>query len=104
MTVFRFIERERANHPVATMCRVLGVSTSGYYGWRKRGPSTRVQEDLKLMGPIRDIHHHSRGTSRPRGTAVGLGPSLFQETGRQAHGPDGADGSPPRAASRHHPS
>lgn len=44
------------------MCRVLGVSTSGYYAWCKRGPSPREQDDLKLMTQIKQIHQNSRGT------------------------------------------
>jgi len=31
VAVFRFVEREKAHYKVATMCRALGVSTSGYY-------------------------------------------------------------------------
>jgi putative transposase len=57
-----FIELEKANHPVATMCRLLGVSTSGYYGWRARGPSARARADEDLLGRIVDIHAQSRGT------------------------------------------
>lgn len=60
--MFRFVERERANYPVATMCRVLGVSTSGYYAWRRRPPSRRSVEDARLTGLIGRIHEDSRGT------------------------------------------
>ena len=45
-----------------TMCRVLKVSTSGYYAWRKRGLSQRSQEDQRLSKKIREIHKHSKGT------------------------------------------
>ncbi|MBE3584517.1 MAG: IS3 family transposase [Limnochordaceae bacterium] len=60
--MFQFVERERQEHPVATMCRVLGVSTSGYYAWRKRGPSARAQADAELAQRIARIHAQSRGT------------------------------------------
>ena len=49
------------------MCRVLEVSTSGYYAWRQRGPSARAQADAKLQARIKAIHIESRGTyGRPR--------------------------------------
>jgi len=44
------------------MCRVLGVSPSGYYGWRKRPASVRAQEDQRLLRQIRTAHEASRGT------------------------------------------
>ena len=44
------------------MCRVLEVSSSGYYAWRKRQPSKRTQEDQQLRQKIRTIHERSRGT------------------------------------------
>jgi putative transposase len=44
------------------MCRVLGVSRSGYYAWAARGPSTRAVADLVLTGRIREIHCESDGT------------------------------------------
>jgi putative transposase len=44
------------------MCRLLEVSTSGYYAWLKRPPSKRAQEDAVLTKKIRDIHRWSRGT------------------------------------------
>ena len=60
--MFEFVERERVNHKVATMCRVLGVSTSGYYAWRGRRPSQRALEDAVLTETIAAIHKDSRGT------------------------------------------
>ena len=44
------------------MCRVLGVSSSGYYAWRQRPPSARSQQDAKLTAKIHGAHIHSRGT------------------------------------------
>jgi putative transposase len=49
-------------YPVATMCRLLEVSTSGYYAWRHRGPSARALEDAALTERIRGYHERSRGT------------------------------------------
>ena len=62
MSVYRFVERERAHHPVATMCRVLGVSPSGFWAWSKRPPSARARSDAELTERIREIHKASRGT------------------------------------------
>jgi putative transposase len=56
------IEREKANHRVAIMCRVLGVSTSGYYAWRGREPSARAQQDTVLTERIITLHQQSRQT------------------------------------------
>ena len=44
------------------MCRVLKVSTSGYYAWHNRGLSQRTREDERLSKKIREIHKHSKGT------------------------------------------
>ena len=52
----------QADHPIATMCRVLNVSRSGYYAWKKRGPSQREKEDQRLLKQIEEIHEASRGT------------------------------------------
>ena len=49
-------------HAIATMCRVLGVSTSGYYAWRKRPLSARARADAELSLRITAIHQRSRGT------------------------------------------
>jgi len=44
------------------MCKVLGVSRSGYYAWLGRGPSWRARRDAKLLTRIETIHRESRGT------------------------------------------
>jgi len=44
------------------MCRLLEVSTSGYYAWLKRPPSKRSREDAILMYRIRWIYLRSRRT------------------------------------------
>ena len=60
--MFRFVEQERASFPVTTMCRVLGVSPSGYWAWRTRRPSARSVADAALSRRITEIHAQSRGT------------------------------------------
>ncbi len=52
----------QAVHHVATGCRVLGVSPSGYYAWRKRPLSPRARADVELSADIDAIHRASRGT------------------------------------------
>ena len=52
----------QAVYPVATMCRVLRVSPSGYYAWRQRGPSARARADVALLAALRTYHQRSDGT------------------------------------------
>jgi putative transposase len=47
---------------IRAMCRVLEVSASGYYAWRKRRMSVRAREDEQLQQRIRTIHLLSRQT------------------------------------------
>ena len=47
---------------MATLCRLLGVSRSGYYAWRKRLPSARARANEELTDHIRVVHEQSRGT------------------------------------------
>jgi putative transposase len=56
------VKRNQANYPVATLCCLLGVSTSGYYAWRGRRPSGRAQSDARLIERMRTLHQRSRGT------------------------------------------
>ena len=60
--VFELVKANQACHRVATMCRRLGVSPSGYYAWRSRGRSNRAKREEALRGTIRAIHEVSGGT------------------------------------------
>jgi putative transposase len=62
VSVFRLIEAERATHSVPMLCRLLGVSRSGYYTWRNRPPSERSRFDAVLSEKIEMIHRNSRAT------------------------------------------
>jgi putative transposase len=56
------VSENQAVYPIATMCRLLGLSTSGYYAWAKRSPSRRAREDSVLLAEIRMAHIASHGT------------------------------------------
>ena len=53
---------EKAYFPVAVLCRVLGVSRSGYYAWLKRPMCPRKVEDEQISTQIRELHEESRQT------------------------------------------
>lgn len=59
---FAFIEEHRRAWPVTVMCRVLGVSCSGYYAWKDRPPNRWRQWRSLLSPQINDIFQKSRGT------------------------------------------
>jgi len=67
--------------PVAVACGVLNVSTSGYYEWRSRPPSSRDLEQAQLMDTIRQVHAASYGTLRPSAgpCRAGAGPASVGE-------------------------
>ncbi len=75
----------QAHYPVATMCRVLEISTSGYYAWRQRPPSQRAREDARLQERIGTIHQESRGTY---GTPFGDARRSFKTAVNRAGLPD----------------
>ena len=60
--MFGFVEREKATCHVATICRVLGVSRSGFYAWRVRPRSPRALGDEVLALQIAQVHSESRRT------------------------------------------
>jgi putative transposase len=52
----------QAEFRITSMCRVLGVSRSGYYAWQSREKSKRQSEDESLGERIQQIHRQSRQT------------------------------------------
>ena len=61
------MKAHRAEFPLAAMCRVLGLSPSGYYDWLKRPPSRRARRDEDLEERIGAIWTESGETyGRPR--------------------------------------
>jgi putative transposase len=61
VSAFGFIEAEKDRHPISVMCRMLGVSRSGYHAWRHRAPSDRQLTDAWLLELIGQIHSDNRG-------------------------------------------
>ncbi len=60
---FRLVQELAADGVVvAVACRVLAVSTSGYYERRGRAPSARAVVDAALTEQIVEIHAVSRGS------------------------------------------
>src|SRR4051794_5606270 len=51
---FAFVAAERANHAVATLCRIAGASVSGFYAWLRAIPATRAraEAEAELRGHI----------------------------------------------------
>ena len=49
-------------HAIATGCRVLSVSASGYYAWRQRSPSARARAEALSSARIAAIYQRSRAT------------------------------------------
>jgi len=56
------VSDHQASYPIATMCRLLGVSPSGYHAWVKRQPSRWAETDAALTADIRTAHAASHGT------------------------------------------
>jgi transposase InsO family protein len=60
VSLFRFIAAEKANYPVALMCRALEVNRTSFHDWEKRAPSDRALTDAWLLEQIKQIHESKR--------------------------------------------
>ena len=58
--IYTFIARACPDLPAAVCCRVMKVSTSGFYAWRAQPCSDRDWDDAILTNTIVDIHAASR--------------------------------------------
>ena len=50
---FALIDAAKVEFPVHRMCRVLGVSQSGYFAWKDRPACRRQREDMVLLAYVR---------------------------------------------------
>ncbi len=57
---YAFIAQRCSDLPVAACCRVMGVSTSGFYAWQANPVSNRDWDDAVLTNTVFDIHRMSR--------------------------------------------
>ncbi len=59
---FKLIDAWKAELPIARMCMLLNVSSSGYYAWRNRPPSKRQLDDMMYLAHIREFFSLSNET------------------------------------------
>lgn len=57
---FAFIRDNQEDFPVEVLCKVLGVSRSGYYAWDRRPDSARDRRRAELTQAIHQVHVESR--------------------------------------------
>lgn len=72
----------QADFPVRTMCRVLGVSASGFYAWRERAPSQRSITNAVMTERIRQMHkdsYESYGMPRVRAKLIEQGVCISRQ-------------------------
>jgi len=58
---YAWIKNHRDSFPVKTMCRVLRVSSSGYYGWLKSKQSPRAERTAAIQADVRKVYEQSNG-------------------------------------------
>ena len=46
---FRLIDAAKKEFPVQRLCKVLGVSQSGYFAWKDRPHCRRQNEDMAFL-------------------------------------------------------
>ena len=59
---YQFVAAHASEYLVTVLCRVLGLARSGYYAWRKRPLSVRVQQDQQLTADVQRIFTDSHQT------------------------------------------
>ncbi len=61
------MKEHQAVYPIRAMCRVLGLSPSGYYAWLRRPMSARARRDAELTAKICEVYKTNRCVyGRPR--------------------------------------
>ncbi len=60
--IYEIVDAKKAEIPIDRSCRLLGVSSSGYYAWTRRQPSRRQYGDMILLAHVRYHFELSRET------------------------------------------
>ncbi len=58
---YAWIHKHRTVYPVRVMCRVIGVSKSGYYSRLHRKPGRRAQRSDRIQQAVQQIHEEHYG-------------------------------------------
>jgi len=59
---FALVDGAKTEFPVDRLCRVLGVSQSGYFAWRSRPACRRQRDDMVLLAHVRSAFALSNST------------------------------------------
>ena len=96
--IYTFIDRVCPDLPTAACCRVMKVSTSGFYAWRTQPCSDRDLDDAYLTNTMVDIHRMSRRSyGSPKVHAelrLGLDTKPVSRASTGADGPVAPDATP----------
>jgi len=57
---YAYIASQRTDYPIGFMCRVLEVSTSGFFAWQARERAPQSDKDAPLRESIIQVHEESR--------------------------------------------
>ncbi|MFO8163787.1 MAG: IS3 family transposase, partial [Desulfatiglandales bacterium] len=69
---YQFIDSVKKAYPIVLLCKVMEVSRSGYYAWRKPGKPRHQQDNERLIPVVRELHRASKGTYGTRRLSVDL--------------------------------
>lgn len=73
---YKFMQEHREEFSIEKMALVFGVSSSGFYFYRRKIPSSRKEENLKLAQKIKEIYIEGRklyGSPRIHGRLTKMG-------------------------------
>ena len=76
---YAWITDHRDSFPVAVMCDLLKVSSSGYYDSIDRPPSARAERHERIKQAVQQVHAKSYGIHEPEGVGWSIGSSLATE-------------------------
>jgi len=80
---FAFINQQRGTLAVHDLCRLLDVSSSGFYAWLARTPSAAARRRQDLAAKIRVVHESHRrvyGSPRVHKALIAQGESVCRNT------------------------